>query len=277
MTPYEKMRKREAAAALQEFLQERPRALQDLADSMARHGADPGILDGSVESLVPLWRWVKSVLSERSAGADGPELSPPDGPTWLRHGIGIEPTLSPESVALVDGVISYVCQVIERGVPQAQWRVGEHRVRSYIWRNHPVLGVDEEEVAPASLVPGAARGHVSGRVPSEDDALAVAAAAVVERLGGPAEEPAAGADQPLVEVEDLGDDPVRGRELEVSLREDVAHEHSGVVDALVESLAGQDGVGGAVREDREVVLVRTEWDAARLQRWVSEYLRAHVR
>ena len=270
MKSYEKMSKQEAAAALQEFLNERPRALKNLARHLTEHPDDTVTLDGTVESLITLWRWAKSVLTERTA-----ETAESDGstsPTWLRYGIGTEPTLTPESVAIVDGVISYLCLVVERGAPAARWRVGYNRVKSYMWQNHPVLTADGEEVAMAALVPGTARGQVSGGLPSADDKLARTATAVIERLNGSSEETIA-EDEPLVEVEDLGEDPIRGRELEVSLREDVAHEYSRVVDRMVKNLAKENGITGAIREDREVLLVTTPtWDASQLEEWVNFYL-----
>lgn len=67
MKSYEKMSKQEAAAALQEFLDERPRALENLTQYLAEHSYDMVTLDGTVESLVPLWRWVKSLTTERNA------------------------------------------------------------------------------------------------------------------------------------------------------------------------------------------------------------------
>jgi hypothetical protein len=219
MRRYEKMGKREAAAALQEFLDERPQALEALTEFLSERGGEAVTLDESVDSLVPLWRWVKPVLTEQEAGATLPES---DAPSWLRYGIGTEPTLSPESVAIVDAVISYLCRVVERGAPRARWRVGHHRIKSYMWQNHPVLASDGEEAALAQMVPGTARGQVSGHVPSADDKLARTAAALIEQLNG-GNEDMVGEDEPLVEVEDLGNDELRGRELEVSLREDIVH------------------------------------------------------
>jgi hypothetical protein len=54
-------------------------------------------------------------------------------PTWLRYDIGIEPTLSPESIAIIDGVISYLCRVVEQGAPKARWRVGYRLVATPSW------------------------------------------------------------------------------------------------------------------------------------------------
>jgi hypothetical protein len=275
MKSYAEMNKQEAAAALQEFLDERPLALQHLTRYLAEHSHGSVNLDGTVESLVPLWRWVKSVLTERTAETPAPEA--PTNPTWLRYGIGTEPILSPESIAVIDGVISYLCRVVEQGAPEALWRVGYNRIKSYMWQNHPVLAHDNEEVPLPHLVPGLARGQASGRLPSDDDKLARIAVAVIKRLNGTNEESAA-EDEPLIEVEDLGDDELRGRELEVSLREDVAHEYSRTVDRMVKVLAKEDGITGVVREDREVLLVTTPgWNTAQLQEWVTRYLQNKMR
>jgi hypothetical protein len=272
---YAEMSKQEAAAALQEFLQERPRALQHLTRSLAARAEENVNLDGTVESLVPLWRWVKSVLTERTT--ETPESDASTSPKWLRYDIGAEPTLSPESVALIDGVISYLCRVVEQGAPKARWRVGYNRIKSYMWQNHPVRAHDNEEVPPADLVPGIARGQASGRRPSDDDKLARIAAAVIKQLNDTCQE-AAVEEEPLVEVEDLGEDELHGRELEVSLREDIAHEHSRMVDRMVKNLAKEDGVTGVIREDREVLLVTTpSWNTAQLQEWVTRYLQNKMR
>lgn len=274
MKSYAKMSKQAAAAALQEFLEERPPALEHLTRSLAARAEENVNLDGTVESLVPLWRWVKSVLTERTT--ETAELGALTSPSWVRYGIGTEPTLSPESTAIVDGVISYLCRVVEQGAPEAQWRVGNHRIKSYMWQNHPMLVHNNEDVPLADLVPGLARGQASGRLPSDDDKLARIAAAVIQRLNGTNEETVVG-DEPLVEVEDLGEDALRGRELEVSFREDIAHEYSRVVDRMVKNLAKEDGITGAVREDREVLLVATpSWDTTRLEEWVTRYLEAKI-
>jgi hypothetical protein len=84
MKSYAEMSKQEAAAALQEFLEERPRALQHLTRSLAARAEENVNLDGTVESLVPLWRWVKLLLNELTTEPPDPEAS--DSPTWLvRH------------------------------------------------------------------------------------------------------------------------------------------------------------------------------------------------
>ena len=80
-------------------------------------------------------------------------------------------------------------------------------------------------------------------------------------------------EEPLVEFEDLGDDEHRGRELEVSLREDIGHGHNRVVKALKQ----EDGITGVIREDREVHLVATPTRTDRLREWVSSYRKDKIR
>jgi hypothetical protein len=274
MTLYPKMKKQEAVAALQEFLDERPQALERLTQLLTEHSVDTVDLDGTVESLIPLWRWVKSVLRERTADTGQSDTS--TNPSWLRYELDAEPTLSSESIALIDGVISYLCHVVEQGAPSAQWRVGYHRIKSYRWQNYPVLASDGEEVALAHLLPGLARGTASGSFSSDDDKLARMAVAAIKRLNGVDEETVA-EPEPLVEVEDLGEDALRGRELEVSLRDDIAHEYSRVVDRMVKTLAKEDGITAVVREDREVLLVATPgWTTTQVQEWVTGYLEAKL-
>lgn len=101
--------------------------------------------------------------------------------------------------------------------------------------------------------------------------MAEYAEAVIEALGAKQlkQEP-----EPLVEIEDLGEDPIRGRELEVSLREDIANEYSRQIDHMAETLAKVDGITGVIREDREVLLVATpSWDIAQLQEGVTRALK----
>ena len=154
--------------------------------------------------------------------------------------------------------------------------VGHNRIKSYMWQNHPVLANDNEEVPLPDLVPGLARGQASGGLTSEDDKLTRTAAAVIRRLNGTDEDTVA-EDEPLIEVEDLGEDALRGRELEVSLREDIAHEYSREVERLVKTLAKEDGITAAFREDREVLLVTTpSWNTAQLQEWVTRYIDENI-
>ena len=100
----------------------------------------------------------------------------------------------------------------------------------------------------------------------------------LNRGGRPDEDEEMAEDEPLVEVEDLGDDALRGRELEVSLREDIVFEHNRVVGRMIKALKQEDGITRVIREDREVLLVATaSWSTTQLQEWVAGYLTENVR
>ena len=281
---YLNMSRRQAAAAFQEYLDERGPALQRLRDALTADGHDPdSLLDGMVESLIPLWRWIVSHLAWRDApGATDPASVPrKEWPSWERHTREEESTLSFESLVLLDGLVSYLGVVIQAHAPTARWEVARHRIRRYVVNQHPVLvsGVGGNHCFLPMVPQGAASALLRGMREVPDDSIASYARSTIDYLnaeGRTDEDPAE--DEPLVEVEDLGGDALRGRELEVSLREDIAHEHSRVVDRLVRALAKQDGITGVLREDREVLLVATPgWTTGQLQDWVLHYLEANVR
>jgi hypothetical protein len=273
VTNYWSLSDAEAAAALQEFLDERGPALERFRQALEADGQDLDVvLDDTVKSLRPLWSWVMSVVTERETEAM--ELAAVEAPSWLRYCVGNKPTLSRESVVIVDGLVSYVCRVVERSAPHARWRVGKSPTKSWVWENHPVLAVGDDGWALGELVQRTAQ-PTGGRIRSQDNALALRVKAFIDQLNRTHSD--TGGDEPLVEVEDLGEDPLRGRELEVSLREDIAHDHSRVVDRMVKNLAKEDGITGVIREDREVLLVATpSWDTNRLEEWVTRYLEAKI-
>jgi hypothetical protein len=142
-------------------------------------------------------------------------------PTWLRHTVDLERLLSEDSVALVDGLTSYLCQVVERGAPQAEWRVGHDRVKNYGWENHPVLAHGRDEFALGEYVAGAARRHLRGSRPElqpaglpptvapEDDNLSVLARSLITKLGGQDLAPTAPA-EPLVEADRVAEMTMTG-------------------------------------------------------------------
>jgi hypothetical protein len=274
VTNYWSLSEAEAAAALQEFLDERGPALERLHEAIRADGQDPhAVLNFTVKSLRPLWAWVKSIVTERAAGEM--ELAPVEAPTWLRYCAGPKPPLSRESVVIVDGLVSYVCRVVERGAPHASWRVGDSPTRFWVWQNHPVLGVGDNGWALGELVQLASH-PTGGRIRSQDNMLALQVKAWIDYLARSGI--TSSGDEPLVEVADLGEDPLRGRELEVSLREDVASKYPRAVDRMVKNLAKEMGIAGVIREDREVLLVATSsWEAKRLEEWVSRYLTAKIR
>ncbi|WP_258802811.1 hypothetical protein [Pseudarthrobacter sp. NS4] len=241
---YIDMTKAKSEEAFQEFLGERGPALQRLREALLADGQDPdALLDGSIESFIPLWRWILS----RLAGADAPGATAPGSvprdvwPSWERYMYEGETTLSLESLFLLDGLVSYLAAVVQERAPQARWEIARHHAKNYRFRNHPVMvrGTAEGHMFLPRLPVVASVDALRGARESPDDEIADYARALIEQLNrGDSPE-----DEPLVEVEDLGDDEIRGRELEVSLREDIGHEHSRV------------RTGSGIREDEPLVEV----------------------
>jgi hypothetical protein len=108
-------------------------------------------------------------------------------------------------------------------------------------------------------------------VPPEDDNLTVLARSLITKLGGEDLAPTA-PDEPLVETDRVaGDD----HDWELSVSDEVAFEHSDLVDDLVAALGREAGVHEVLRQDRQLILLRTPgWTQENLEAWASNFLRA---
>ena len=279
MTNYLDLSKAKAAAALQEFLDERGPALERLRERLVADGQDPAVvLDGTPESLVPLWRWMLSRFTDLDApGATDPASVPRQAwPSWERYTYEKERTLSMESLTLLDGLVSYVAAVVQERAPLARWEVARHPIKRYAYNNHPVLvsgkGADHNFLPGLPVV--SARAALRSALESPDDAMAAYARRLIDRLndvdGGTAEtaEP-----EPPFEIEEVRDEP-GGYDFEIGLCDEIAHVYSFKVDGLVRKLSREGGVLEVVREDRELILVRApSWTAGELESWLAPRLR----
>lgn len=275
-THYLNMTRAQAAAALQEFLDERAPALVRLRAALAEDGPRPEtLLDGSIESLTPLWQWLLSRFTLRDApGATDPaSVSREAWPSWERHTYEEELTLSFESLVLLDGLVSYLADVVLAQALEARWEAARHPIKRYAYNNHPVLVSGAGEIH--NFLPGfpdaSARGALKGFRESPDDTMAVHARQLIESLNRVEVEPAEEAKpEPLFEVVDTSDEP-GGYNLEIDLGEEIAHERSRKVERWVRELAREADVYEAIREDREIILVRApSWTVAQLEAWVSQ-------
>lgn len=175
-------------------------------------------------------------------------------------------------MALLDGFVSYLGDVIAAHAPQAQWQVCHHRIKRYHLQNHPVLTspLNDADVHPPHLVAAEASRMRGLMKPLREDLFTTWATDVITELRGQ-NEPVPMVEEPLVEVE--YEHGVFG----VGLHEELAHEHSRKVDRMVKDLKAQPGVTSACREDRETVLVSApDWNSEQLQRWVTDWITRHV-
>jgi hypothetical protein len=279
MTNYLDLSEAKAAAALQEFLDERGPALERLRERLVADGHDPAVfLDGTPESLVPLWRWMLSRFTRLDApGATDPASLPRETwPSWERYTHEDERTLSLESLTLLDGLVSYLAEVVQERAPLARWVVARHSIERYAYNNHPVLvsGKGGEHNFLPGLPVVSARAALRSALESPDDAMKDYALRLIERLNGTEEIPAAPMEaEPPFEVEEVRDEP-GGIDFEIGLSDEIAHVYSLKVDWLVRRLSREDGVNEAFREDRELILVRAPaWSADELEVWLAPRLR----
>ena len=278
MTNYRELTKPEAAAAFEEFLKERRPALALLRERLAEDGQDPqALLDGSLESLVPLWRWLLSRLTRRDApGATDPaSVAPEMWPSWERFTTAEERTLSMESLTLLDGLVSYLAEVVLGHAPKARWEVARGPQKRYHLNNHPVLvsGTGETHNFLPGLPVVDARASLNRVRESSDDRIEAYARALIEQLNQESvltdgtTEP-----EPILEVEDIRGEP-GGYDFEIGLSDELCHERSGDVERLVHELRGAEGVKQVLREDRDVVLVRApSWSTEMLEGWFLQRL-----
>ena len=280
MTNYRDLTKAKAAAALQEYLDERGPALERLRELLMADGQDPAtFLDGTPESLRPLWRWMLSRLTSMdSPGATNPASVPRElWPSWERYTTEEERTLSLESLTLLDGLVSYLATVVQDRAPSARWEAVRHPIKRYAYNKHPVLvsGKGDEH----NFLPGFARVHACGVLhavrESPEATVEDYALRLIERLNGPEKSTAAPMEpeEPPFEIEEVRDEP-GGYDFEIGLSDEIAHVHSFKVDRLVRRLSRQAGILEAYREDRELVLVRApSWSAGELESWLAPRLR----
>lgn len=278
MTDYLDLTKAGAAAALQEFLDERGPALSRLQERLVADGQDPvALLDGTPESLVPLWRWMLSRLTSIDApGATDPASVPREAwPSWERHTTEKERTLSLESLTLLDGLVSYLAAVVRDRAPLARWEIARDRHKRYAYNNHPVLvsGAGEDHNFLPGLPVVSARAALRGSRESPDDAMASYARRLIDRLNeGDSGATKAMEPEPPFEIEDVRDEQ-GGYDFEIGLGDEIAHERSADVDRLVRQLSREDGINEVLREDRELILVRApSWNTDALQTWIAQHI-----
>jgi hypothetical protein len=267
MTNYLNLSKAQAAAALQEYLDERGPALERLRERLAADGQNPAVfLDGTTGSLVPLWRWMLSRFTSRDTlGATDPASVPRQAwPSWERYTYEEERTLSMETLTLLDGLVSYLGEVVQDRAPLARWEIARHPIMRYAYNNHPVLASgkgDEHNFLPGLPVVSA-RAALRSALESPDDAMEDYALRLIERLNGPEKNAVELMEaEPPFEVEEVRDEP-GGIDFEIGLSDEIAHVNSLKVDWLVRKLSHEGGVLEVFREDRERILVRAPtWSA----------------
>lgn len=155
MPRFAEMTRPEAEAFLAGYVAAAPSRVASFAREVEDSGGPPAKhLDGSPDSLVPLWTWVVSRVDADPGTHPGDHV-----PSWYASddqfaGEG----MSEDLVWLADGLAYYVADALRRAVPGARWEVGHSKVKSYVDQNRPVLAGFRVELNPLRLVLTALRG-----------------------------------------------------------------------------------------------------------------------
>lgn len=145
------MTRDQASAYLEQFLEEMPASRERLAQTLERHGADPALAeDLTPASLNPMWDALSPLLAWQDGYVPPSPAEPPPPlrlealgdldalPSWLwSNSASIR--LSPESMWLMDGMGRHLGNVLVAVTPGMRWSVGRHRIRAYVYQNHPVV------------------------------------------------------------------------------------------------------------------------------------------
>jgi hypothetical protein len=270
---YESMDATQAADALDAYLAERGPALQQLRAALADHGLDPGeMLDGSVYSLSPLWAWITARAAELGtdpqALAEDPTRS--TWPSWARHGRLVDPHPPAATLALIDGFVSYLADVLTTQVPEAVWQVGHHRIADYPMLHYPVLAAGRHEVFLPAMPLYSAYQSAHGRNPMSGTEMLTHVRRTIAALRGEDASAAAGDEPPVTVVAEVDC-------FDLGLRADIAEQHPQLVEELIEDLCDRDGVAAVHRYGSAALVVDApEWDEMRLKLWCTLWLQRHL-
>ncbi|MEX5236726.1 hypothetical protein [Kocuria arenosa] len=272
-TPYELMDARQAADALDVYLDERAAALERLRTAVAGHGRDPDkMLDSSVYSVSPLWAWINARAGQ--LGMDPHSLtddrSRSSWPSWARHGRLVDPHPPTATIVLVDGFASYLGQIISAAAPEARWEVGEHVIADHPLLNYPVLASDHHQIFLPGIPLYSVYQSAHRRDPLSGTEMLAHVRRTIDALHGEGPE-AAAVEEPLVTVVAELDC------FDVGLREDIPAQHPGVVEHLIAELCDRDGVASVHRYGPAALVVDVSgWDELRLKLWCTLWLQRHL-
>ena len=169
---------------------------------------------------------------------------------------------------LLDGLVSYLAQVLILGAPTAVWGLGSPQDPGHHLHQHPVLlGGGQQIFVPTLPMAGMLRLKRGEKSLGENE-LAEYAVRMIAGLHE-ANSPWV-VDPPVVVVAAPG-------AFDVGVRADIAAWHLVLLDRLAAELANQEGVTGVEHPAVDALEVHApEWDPDDLQRWLSAWLRTYL-
>ena len=271
-THYRRMTAQQAAAALDEFLAERPAAWVRLCAELTDHGLDPDtVLDATPASLTPLWRWIAGRRAELTGNpaAGTPVVPREQWPSWARHAVTGAKAPSRTMVTLADGLVTYLAVVIITGSSNARWGLGSPEDPNHHLHHHPVLIGNGHQVFAPTLPMGGILRIKRGEKSLHATELEQYATDVIADLGtSPRTVLDQGGSPVVVVAEPDGFD--------VGVNAVIASRGSLLVDLLAHELTGLDGVVSVHRRGPDALGVDAPaWHADELERWLNAWMKAN--
>ncbi len=271
-TPYRLMTVQQAFAALEEFLAERPAALERLRAELTDHGMDPNtLLDASPASLTPLWHWITGRRTELAANpaAGVPVLPREQWPSWARHSVTGVRVPSATMDVLVDGLVSYLAVVIITGAPNARWGLGSPGDPRHHLHHHPVLIGRGHQVYVPTLPLGGVLRLKRGEKSLHATELEQYAVGVITDLRT---NPHA-VDSPQDSPVDVVAEPAS---FDIGVHADIAQRNSRLVERMAHELARLRGIDSVLRSAPDALQVHApDWHADELEQWLNAWMKTN--
>jgi hypothetical protein len=260
---FSELPKSEARQIFEWFVSGREARTDAFVDEVKRLGGPAERLDRSIDSLEPLWKWyvarVRGPWWRRAMGGEArnamndEQMRAQDPPWWYDFHPKWGQQMGTRTARLASGLIDYYFAVAERASAGPGWVMGSRRSQpSY---QEPAFDIEGRGARNYSLplimslraleaTHGGDRPEALRKLMEQWLGLDPAWEAEMRRLA-----------EPLPAWHVLAvDHPAFTHQ--VSVRSDLAWHMTRRVDRLVGALAAEPGVEAAVREDREVILVR---------------------
>jgi hypothetical protein len=206
-------------------------------------------LDFTRDSLGPLWAWVMENEPPPAGPVSDESMRGGEPPWWYPFHPQLGQRIGPRLARLVTLVAAYLAETILRHRPGSTWVIGTDPNGAD--HNQPLLHVaGRGEFLPDSVLLVMANQWANRVIASPDRLLDV-----FDTRAGPDRPERAARDLP-VEAFTLERDVAERFDTVISFDEVIAHEANDRIDQFVFSLAKATGVLAAVREDREIILVR---------------------
>lgn len=271
-TPYRLMTVQQASAALEEFLTERPAALERLHAELTDHGMDPGtLLDASPASLTPLWTWITGRRTELAAdpALGVPVLPRERWPSWARHSVTGVRIPSATMNVLLDGLVSYLATVIITGAPNARWGLGSPEDARHHLHHHPVLIGRGHQVYVPTLPLGGMLRLKRGEKSLHATEMEQYAGSVITDLRTSSHAVDGPQDFPVHVVAEPGS-------FDVGVHADIAERHSRLVERMAHELARLRGIDSVLRSAPDALQVHApDWHADELEQWLKAWMKAN--